>query len=261
MRTNTPFQVHQLLESPAKLLAVGKVQNAAYVAAGVDPDEQKYRMPKWMGETFNIPFGSADNAGMFDFLAMDLPMSDLHKSATDYFTSALPLFQPLIENLVVQKDIFTGAPIEGKRLPLSGFFGLPGIKELLKVTQLAEEGADGQMYTTDAKSNWLNVLPEFSKFRTWIFADPDRTQSRMGAFFSSTVAFPLRAADEAAMTAAELDFYYSTIEPEMTALRTMGYQLPTVNELEASQGDINMALTLQGITPRPPVQPTFGLAA
>jgi hypothetical protein len=261
MRTNTPFQVHQLLESPAKLLAVAKLQNAAYVAAGVDPDDEKYKMPKWMGETFNIPFGKADENGMFDMVSLDLPMSDLHKSATDYFTSALPLFQPLFENYVAKQDLFTGAPITDKRIPLAGIWNMPGIRDILKATQFAEEGGDGQLYTTDVKRNFIAVIPEFTKFQHWLFAEPERTANRFAAFGSSMIAFPLRAADEAAMTSAELDFYYSTVEPEMNHLREMGYPLPTVAQLDQTFGDVNQALALQGIVPRPPVQPTFGLAA
>ena len=63
------------------------------------------------------------------------------------------------------------------------------------------------------------------------------------------------------MTSAELDFYYSTVQPEMDHLREMGYPLPTVAQLDQTFGDVNQALALQGIVPRPPLEPTFGLAA
>jgi hypothetical protein len=231
------------------------------VAAGADPDELKYTMPKWMGESFNIPFGSVDENGMFDMVSLDLPMSDLHKTATDYFTSTLPLFQPFFENNIARKDLFTGAPMDGKPIPLTGIWNLPGVRDILKVTQFADEGADGTLYTTDTKRNLLSIIPEISKFKDWLWADPERTHSRIAGFASAMVALPLRADDEAAMTSAELDFYYSTLEPEMSHLREMGYPLPTVNQLEATYGNVTTALALQGITPRPPATPTYGVAA
>jgi hypothetical protein len=248
MRTNVPFQVHQLLETPGKLLAVEKAQSAVFTGFGLDYDEERYKMPSWMGRSFVIPRGVEED-GTFNAVMLDLPMSDLHMSAREFVSSALPLMRPFMENYIYEQSTFTGAPIAGKRIPLAGVFNVPGIRDVLGAVGLAEKGEGGVMYTTDKNQNLLGVLPIFSRFRDWLYADPDRTKNRMNAFGSAIFGATLRSVDQDAMASAELDFYYSQVLPAMDHLREMGYVLPTTADIEAAYGTAGMALQRLGITP------------
>lgn len=250
MRTNLPFQVHQLLESPGKLLAVQKAQGAVFTAAGLDYDEEKYRMPKWMADSFVIP-RSVNEDGTFEAVMLDLPMADLHMHAREFVSSALPLMRPFMENYIYEQSTFTGAPITGKRIPLSGVFNVPGIRDVLDVIGFAEKGEDGQLYTTDKNQNLLGVLPAFSRARDWLYSDPNRVQNRMNSFASAMFGATLRSVDADAMSSAELDFYYSQVLPAMEHLRQMGVVLPTTADIEGTLGSVDAALTNLGIAPSP----------
>lgn len=255
MRTNTPLQVHTLLEKPGILLGVAKAQNAVFTAAGMDYDEEKYRMPKWMGESFIVPLPDLDKDGVYETWSLDIPMSDLHKGVGDYMSSFLPLVMPAIENYVVHEDMFTGAPITGEKVKLAGVFNLPGIRDVLDVVGLAEKGADG-MYTTDQNKNLLGMLPMVSRFSPWLYDDADRASVRANSILSAALGVRPRAVDEQTMTQAEMDFYYSQVVPAMDHLRQMGYPLPTTSELEATLGSVQQVLAAQGITARPTESPT-----
>jgi hypothetical protein len=259
MRTNVPFQVHQMLESPGALLAVKKAQGAAFTAAGLDYDEERYRMPSWMGQQFTIPFGARTENGetVYDTVMLDLPMSDLHIGAREFVSSFLPAIRPLLENYVYEQSTFTGAPIEGKRVPLAGVFNVPGIRDVLDVVGMAEKGADGQLYTTDKNQNLLGVVPAFSRFRSWLYADPDRVKTRMTSLASAAFGFTMRPVDQDALNSAELDFYYSQVLPALTHLRQMGYPLPTTDDIQNTVGTIDTALMRLGIEPRTTSSPSL----
>jgi hypothetical protein len=259
MRTNVPFQVHQMLETPGALLAAKKAQGAAFTAAGLDYDEERYRMPGWMGQQFTIPFGARTENGetVYDTVMLDLPMSDLHIGAREFVSSFLPAIRPLLENYVYEQSTFTGAPIEGKKVPLAGVFNVPGIRDVLDVVGMAEKGADGQLYTTDKNQNLLGVVPAFSRFRSWLYADPDRVKTRMTSLASAAFGFTMRPVDQDALNSAELDFYYSQVLPALTHLRQMGYPLPTTDDIQNTVGTIDTALTRLGIEPRTTSSPSL----
>jgi hypothetical protein len=206
MRTNVPFQVHQMLETPGALLAAKKAQGAAFTAAGLDYDEERYRMPSWMGQQFTIPFGARTENGetVYDTVMLDLP-----------------------------------------------------IRDVLDVVGMAEKGADGQLYTTDKNQNLLGVVPAFSRFRSWLYADPDRVKTRMTSLASAAFGFTMRPVDQDALNSAELDFYYSQVLPALTHLRQMGYPLPTTDDIQNTVGTIDTALMRLGIEPRTTSSPSL----
>jgi hypothetical protein len=249
MRTNIPFPVHQLLESPGKLLAVQKAQRAVFTARGMDYDEEKYKMPKWMGESFVIPTTKGDDA--FNAVLLDLPMSDLFMSTREFVSSALPMIRPLLESYVYHQSTFSGKPIEGKPIPLNPFFDIPGIREVLSATGLAQKGEGGKLYMSDTNQNLLSLVPVFSRAKDWIFADPDRVPLRMNAFASAGFGVTLRPVDKQAMANEELNFYYSQVLPQLEHLRAMGYPLPTTDDIKGAYGSVETVLTSLGIEPSP----------
>lgn len=259
MRTNVPFQVHQLLENPAKLLAVQKAQGAVFTGIGMDYDEQKYKAPKWMGESFIIPRNDDDptNDDGYNAVMLDLPMADLHTGTRDFASSFLPFVRPFIESYVIDQSIFTGAPLTGEKVPLAGVFNLPGVRDLLSVTGFASKGPGGELYTDDKTRNLLGIIPVFSRFRDWLYAEPDRAQNRMWSLMSASLGVTPRSVDEKSMTSAELDFYYSQVKPAADQLKSMGFPMPTVADLEATLGTVDAALMAQGITPRSMETPTY----
>jgi hypothetical protein len=247
MRTNIPFQVHQLLESPGKLLAVQKAQRAVFTARGLDYDEEKYKMPKWMGESFVIPTSSKDDA--FTAVLLDLPMSDLYMGTREFVSSALPMIRPLLESFVYHQSTFSGKPIEGDPIPLNAILDVPGIREVLTATGLAKEGAEGKLFMSDTNQNLLGLIPPFSRAKDWIFADPDRIPLRMNAFASAGFGITIRPVDKQAMANEELNFYYSQVLPHLEHLRAMGYPLPTTDDIKAAYGSTDTVLTSLGIEP------------
>jgi len=254
MRTNTPLQVHQLLESPAKLLAVAKAQGAVFTAAGRDYDEEVKKMPSWMGNSFVIPLGNKEDA--FEAVMLDLPMADIHMGVRDFMSSALPLVQPFFENYIAQQDVFTGAPLTNERMALPSVFGLPGIKELLDITSFAEEGADGRMYTTDKNANLLGLIPTVGRFKSFIF-ESDTPHATFNSVVSASMGVTVRKVDEQVMTSRELEFYYGQVVPAMDHLREMGYPLPTTADIEQMAGSVDTALIAMGIAPRAEAAPTL----
>jgi hypothetical protein len=249
MRTNIPFQIHQLLESPGKLLAVQKAQQAVFAARGLDYNEEKYKMPAWMGQSFVIPTTTKGDA--FNAVMLDLPMSDLFMSTREFVSSALPMVRPMLESYVYHQSTFTGAPIEGKPVPLSPFFDIPGIRDLLAATGLAQKGAEGKLYMSDTNQNMLGLIPPFARFKDWMFADPKRTKLRMQSFVSAGLGITLRPVDQQAMANEELNFYYSQVLPAMEHLKAMGYPLPTTDDIKGMFGSTDTVLSSLGIEPSP----------
>jgi hypothetical protein len=244
MRTNTPFQIHQLLESPGKLLGVQKLQSAVYTGMGRDYDEDRKKMPEWMQKSFTIPLGK-DEA--FKAVMLDLPMSDMFTSGREFVSSFLPTVRPFLESYVVNQSVFSGAPLEGKPVELPAFF--KPIAPLLTATNMAKVGEDGTVFIDDKLQNVLGAIPVFSRLRNWIYEDPDRVKLRSNTVASSIFGMGLRPVDEETMVSSELDFYYSQVLPTMEHLKDMGYPVPTTDDLQMVVGSTNNALLSLGIQP------------
>ena len=259
MRTNIPFQVHQLLESPGKLLAVQKAQRAVFTARGLDYDEEKYKMPSWMGSSFVIPTTTKEDG--FNSILLDLPMSDLFMSTREFVSSALPMIRPMLESWVYHQSTFSGKPITGKPIPLNPFFDIPGIREVLSATGLAKAGEGGKLYMSDTNQNLLGLVPIFSRAKDWLFSDPDRVPLRMNAFASAGFGVTIRPVDKQAMTNEELNFYYSQVLPQLENLRAMNYPLPTTDDIKDAFGSVTNVLTSLGIEPSPIAEPEPAVTA
>lgn len=244
MRTNTPYQIHQLLENPAKLLGVQKAQQAVYTGMGRDYDTEKHRMPDWMGESFTIPTG---REGAFNAVMLDLPMSDMFMDGREFLSSTLPTLRPILENMLGQQ-VYTGKPLTGESEPLLS--GLTPIAGLLDAVGLVERGPNGEPYMSDKTTNLLSMMPMFSRFKNWIYEDPKREKQKWGAMMSGMLGVGMRPVDDEALTAAEMEFYYDQVEPTLNALRSKGYPLPTSTDIEGMLGSIDAAMTSLGIGPR-----------
>jgi hypothetical protein len=253
MRTNTPFQIHQLLENPAKLLAMQKAQMSVFDARGLEFDKEKYRAPEWMMQSFVIP-GKVDKDGTYDTVMLDLPMSDLFTSGREFVSSFLPTVRPFLESYVLHQSIYTGAPIEGKQVKMNPAFGI--IEPLLDAVGLTSRGADGQAYMSDKTQNLLGTIPIYSRFKSFITEDPARVKNRQHALTSALFGLGGYKVDDGTLASNELDFYYSTIVPTMDYLKQMGYPLPTKDDLTSTIGSIDGILLGLGITPGPPAQGT-----
>jgi hypothetical protein len=244
-RTNFPFQLHQLFESPGKLLAVKKAQEAAFTAAGMDYREEKYKMPDWMQNQTIVPFKGEGDA--FTSVMLDLPMSDLYMNGREFLSSFLPLARPFIESYGFGKSLFTGAPLEGKPVALPG--PLKPLGGFLQAVGLANKGEDGTVYTDDKTVNVLGVIPIFSRTRNWLYADPERVKLRTETLISTVFGVTPRTVDDERLADTELDFYYSQVLPMMEHLKDMGYPLPTTDDLAAAGQTADTVLTGLGITP------------
>ncbi|MES2156024.1 MAG: GNAT family N-acetyltransferase [bacterium] len=256
MRTNTPFQIHQLLENPAKLLAMQKAQRSVFDARGLDFDKEKYRAPDWMMQSFVIPT-SVGKDGTYDTMMLDLPMSDLFMSGREFISSFLPTVSPFLQSYVLHQNIYTGAPITGKQVPMNPLFNI--IEPLLDATGLTSRGPDGKAYMSDKTQNLLGTIPIYSRFKNFLTEDPARVTNRQHVLTSALFGLGGYKVDEAALSSTELDFYYSTIVPTMEYLKQVGYPLPTKDDLTSTIGSIDGILTGLGITPGP-VQPAAAAA-
>jgi hypothetical protein len=246
MRTNTPFQIHQLFESPGKLLGVQKFQSAAFGVAGRDWNKEKYKEPQWMRDSMQLPLPGGKD-GALNVVMLDLPMHDLFKSSKEYVSSFLPLIRPFLESYVFKQDTFTGRPIGSKEVPLSPWFA--PVAPILKAVGLTKGGAEGGNYVSESTQNILNAVPVFSRFRNWMYDDPKKVSLRGNALASAIFGVSPRSVDESSMTQAELDFYYNNIQPQITYLQSLGYPLPTTADLKQAYGDSSTVLTGLGITP------------
>jgi hypothetical protein len=247
MRTNIPFQLHQLFENPGKLLAMVKAQDAVFTAQGRDYSEDRYRMPAWMQNQFVIPIGSKEDA--FNAVMLDLPMSDLFMSSREFVSSFLPLVRPFLESFIYEKSTFSGAPIEGDLVPLNDIFN--PVAPLLQAVGIAKTGEDGRPYISDKMQNMLGMIPAFSRARNWLYEDADRVKLRAGTLMSAYLGVGLRPVDQEEMAQAELDFYYNNVLPEMEHLKQLGMELPTSDDIESTLGSIDTVLSRLGIVPGP----------
>lgn len=227
LRTNLPFQFHQLTQAPGKQLAVLKARDIGYTIEGKNPSDERRKLPDWMEDEFAIPlgkFGKGDDGLMH--LVLDLPMSDLYTGAHEYASMFLPTVRPFLESKVLEKNLFTGQPLEGKRVPLAAWANLPGIRNVLGAFGMVEKNADGDFVIDDKVQNMMSAIPIFSRFRNWVMSDPDRMKLRMNAFASGIFGAGLRPVGEDELTSAEMEFYYNEIEPLITRLQESGVTLP-----------------------------------
>jgi hypothetical protein len=231
MRTNTPYQIHNLMENPVKHLTALKLRDAAYTTQGLDPDEERAKQPEWMQAMFAIPMGKKSHDGAVRYMAMDLPMSDLYQGTNEYLSSFLPMIRPFVEN-TVGVATYTGAPLTGKKVPISWAPGPVG--QLLDAVGMAEVGPDGQTYMTDKQENLLGMIPVYSRFRNWLSADPKRVKLRMNTLASAFLGFGIRDFGPDEIAAEERAFYFQEIEPAITQFQDMGGILPDKDQLDAS---------------------------
>ena len=246
MRTNIPFQFHQLFENPGKLLAVYKAQDALL------SDEQKFAMPEWMEQSFVIPIPGGKD-GAFEAVMLDLPMSDLHVSGRELLSSMLPMARPLLESYIFEQQTYSGAPLKGKPVRLPAVF--EPLAPVLDAVGLVQRGADGAPYTDDKTINVLSIIPPFSRARNWLFADPERAKLRVNTFTSSVLGLGVRPVDAEQLTDTELQFYYSQVLPQLEHLKDMGYQLPTTDDIQAMGQTTDTVLTNLGIPPETALVP------
>jgi hypothetical protein len=249
MRTNTPLQIHNLFESPGKLLGVMHAKEAIFTGMGIDYDEAKGKMPEWAMEGFSFPApGSSDEA--INLVTADLPMNDLFMGAGEFFSSMLPLARPFLENYVTEKSLFTGAPITGKPVKVGWMGGIPALPGLLQGMGIGNVGPDGEYYIDDKMQNVLGVVPVISRFRNWVYEEPGRAKLRAGTLISAVVGISPRTFTEGEFADKEINFYYDQVLPTMEYLKGIGYPLPTTEDLNAMYGSTNNVLAAAGLTPR-----------
>lgn len=247
MRTNVPYQLRMLAENPAKLTLVhDKLKRYAFEAQGIDYEEAKLQMPDYMQESLAIPIpswvpvvGSKDKDAL-KFAMFDLPYADLYNGLDEYMSSALPIGRNILESYGFHQTLFSGTPLAGNYKPLSGVFNVPGIRDILHAAKLTKRGPDGQEYMEDRLQNVLMAWPIFSRFRNFTESDPARVDSRVGGLFSMMAGVGIKQGD---YTNAELDFYYNEVQPLLDQYRSLGIQLPTVDDFQSGEVGSQVGLT------------------
>jgi hypothetical protein len=234
MRTNIPFQIHQILENPARQLAIMKLSNAALGATGVDPDKIRRDLPEWMRDEtmFPLPFVKHKGDQGLQLMTMSLPMSDLYKGANEYVTSALPIIMPILESTVFKKNIFSGAPLEGKLVPLAGWAKLPGIAQV--ISPFVQHDVKGNPMITDQVQNILSGIPIFARFHDWVTGEPNATKRRTGNIVSWLLGQGTTTIDNQSLNSNELAFYYDHIKPVLDNYKQRGITLPDPAQLSPS---------------------------
>ena len=227
MRTNLPYQIHNLLESPGKHLAMVKGKRAGYEMQGLDHDDEMRKQPGYMQEMFTIPLpGNATGEEALNLLVMDLPMADLHQGANDFLASMVPIVRPLIESYVIEKNIFTGSDIKGKRVPLAAWADNAVMKPLLSQLGWIEYDTDGKPTIDDRTQNLMSMVPVFSRARNWVFSDPASQEKRASALMSTFLGLRVQHTDDSTLSAAEYQYLKNEVEPLIANLRELGVYLP-----------------------------------
>ncbi len=231
MRTNVPYQFRMLAENPGLMTAIAdKGQTFVYAAQGLDRYDSERNMPQWMREVYRIPVPKGIPFIGEKTMMLDLPFADLYNGLRDYLSSGLPYIRNVAESYGIQQSIYTGAPLGEKMVPLSGIWNIPGIRDVLRALPWAQEGADGGVFIPDTLENVLGAVPIYARYRNFMLADPNRVEHRTSALFSALLGFSLREEDA---TAAEQAFYWEELVPTIQRLKSMGYEFPTAEELEA----------------------------
>jgi hypothetical protein len=221
------------MENPAAQLTALKAADIPFVAQDMDPQAARARMPKWMQETFTIPLpnGVKGDEAM-KFLTADLPMSDLHLGANDYLGMLVPFLKPVAESYLIEKNLFTGAPLEGKMVPLAEWAQMPGIREA--ISPFVEVSTDGTPMIDDKVQNMLTGIPFYSRFRNVLTADPKRVKLRMNTFTSVLLGLGVRPQDQAELDANERSFFYDEVLPVITRYKELGAPLPDADQIDDS---------------------------
>lgn len=250
MRTNTPLQIHQLFEQPGKITAVIHAKDALWEASGLDKEDARAKMPSWALQGLAFP-GPGSTEDAINMVTMDLPMNDLYQGAGEFFSQMVPLARPFLESYVTEKSLFTGKPIEGAPVKVDWVSDVPFLGKMLQGIGIGKVGPDGKSYFIDDKlQNVLGVVPVVSRFRNWIYEEPNRTKLRSSTLISAAAGLGIRQFGEADFTSAELNFYYSQVIPAIEHLKEMGYPLPTTEDLNNMYGASNNVLLAAGITPK-----------
>lgn len=174
MRLNTPYQVRSMVKNPALYSAYGDIERAR---------EKSPFEPGYVAEMGLIPIPGFGN------ISIGAPWADLNKIpvpglpnadegfgekiASDYLSSVNPIFKVPLE-LMVNKDVFTGTPIEKYpghlSQPKTPFIG--HIFNSFGVGQMARMQKDGEMvpaipaktsYVIDSITGPLGVFNRFDK--------------------------------------------------------------------------------------------------
>lgn len=232
-RMNVPFQIHNLLENPAKSLIPGKASNNAYVAMGYDPEDMKGKQPEYIREALTIPFPKGSKPDeMMNYVALDLPMADLFHGFNDYIGMMVPMAMPFIEN-TVGKDFFTRRDLTGKQVKLAGWLDaisvVPGFRQLMD--PFVTEDADGNLTIDEKTQNLLSAVPVFSRFQNWVYAEDSNVRGRVRAMTSAIFGVPYRQQGEAELLAHEMDFYFNEVVPYVDELRELGVKLPEPTDI------------------------------
>ena len=231
-RTNVPYQIRMLAQSPGYMVGVLKLQKSIYDVSGLDSNEYLKSTPDWMKGALNIPIPWGKHQGdPVSMLSLDLPFMDLYKGAREYVSSFLPIVLPIIESLATKNVVFSNRALTGKMVPLSGWAQLPGIKQAIAALPFAQMGPDGQVYMPDTMENILTGIPIYGRFRNWLTGDPDRVEKRWGALTSFMLGMPIRQVD---LNADEMVFYYDVLQPTLDAYKSMGVVFPTKDQLVAA---------------------------
>jgi hypothetical protein len=186
--------------------------------------------------------GSKDKDAL-KFAMFDLPYSDLYNGLNDYMSSGLPVVRNVLESYGFKQTLFSGKELSGKYVPLSGAFNLPGVRDILSAAGLAQKGADGQLFMQDKVQNVLMGWPIFSRFRNFTESDPERVDARVGGLFSTMAGVGIREGD---YTSAELDFFYNEVQPLLDQYKSLGIQLPTMDDIQS--GEVGAQVGLFGNT-------------
>lgn len=229
IRTNVPFQVRQLVEAPGRSMAAVKLGDSLV------SEEDRKNLPKWMRHKLVIPFGDVGNGAAF--MALDLPLQDAMIGGSEYATAFLPVAKQFLETQVLQQNIQTGAPLKGTRMrKLNDLLAWGPMGFVAEKTGLAKRGADGGLYVTDRQENLLGAMPIYSKVRGFLTSDPNREESRMRWFAGQLTGTQLDNMSEADLTAEEAAFFFDVVQPQLDALRELGFQLPSADDIASFGG-------------------------
>lgn len=257
MRTNIPYQIHQLFESPGKLAAVLHAKGSLWDLAGFNYDVEKNRLPTWETQGFNFPIPGISKKDAMQMMMFDLPMNDLFMGAHDFVSRMLPLVRPAFESYILGKSLYSGQSLTSKAVPVSGpivdtVFNKFGLGHVFAAMGIGSYNTDGK-YTIDEKmQNALGTFPAFSRFSNFIYDQPGREGLRASALLSGFLGVGSRPIGAKDYANEELAFYYDHVLPTMEQLKSLGYQLPTTSDFQSLYGGYDIALQKFGITPQAP---------
>jgi GNAT superfamily N-acetyltransferase len=234
LRTNVPYQIRALASEPGKMtLIAGKLESTAYDIAGFNEQKARASQPEFLKEALAIPipdwvpFIGSKGQDNIKYAILDLPFNDLYNGLNDYISATLPIVRNLLESYAIKQQVFTGRPLEGKLVKLSGVWNTPGIRDVLKMTGIAKADKEGNLYIDDRLENVLTAWPIYSRFRNFMEADPARVEARLGGLFSMIAGIGIRPDD---FVQAELDFFYNEVEPVLQQYRQLGVRFPQARE-------------------------------